>query len=179
MNVSKSTSILTRAGYIFNSGFAGIEEADALLIVGSNPRIEAPVVDARIRKRWLRGAFPVCVIGEQADLTYEYDYLGAGPQTLSEIASGKHPFAKVLKTAKQPMVIVGMGALARTDGSAVLATVRKVAEDTGVAGKEPGVGMVGAGLVEAPMACFADAVRALAAATEGRAGRPAPGAVRP
>ncbi len=125
-----------RAGYIFNSGFAGIEDADALLIVGSNPRIEAPVVNARIRKRWLLGDFPVGVIGQQADLTYEYDYLGAGPQTLGEIASGKHPFAKVLQKAERPMIIVGMGALARTDGAAVLAAARKVAEDTGAAGRD-------------------------------------------
>ena len=123
-----------RAGYIFNSGFAGIEDADALLIVGSNPRIEAPVVNARIRKRWLRGEFPVAVIGQQADLSYEYDYLGAGPQTLKEIADGKHAFAKVLQKAERPMIIVGMGALARTDGAAVLAAARKIAEDTGVTG---------------------------------------------
>ena len=125
-----------RAGYIFNSGFAGIEEADALLIVGSNPRLEAPVVNARIRKRWLRGEFPVGVVGPQADLTYDYDYLGAGPQTLREIADGKHAFAKILKKAERPMVIVGMGALARTDGAAVLAVARKIAEDNGIAGKD-------------------------------------------
>ena len=125
-----------RAGYVFNSGFAGIEEADALLIVGSNPRLEAPVVNARIRKRWLQGELPVGVIGQQTDLTYDYDYLGAGPQTLGEIAAGKHAFAKILKNAKRPMIIVGMGALARSDGAAVLATARKVAEDTGVVGKD-------------------------------------------
>jgi len=124
-----------RAGYIFNSGFAGLDDADALLIVGSNPRLEAPVVNARIRKRWLQGEFPVAVIGQQADLTYDYDYLGAGPQTLGEIASGKHAFAKILKNAERPMIIVGMGALARTDGAAVLAAARKIAEDSGATGK--------------------------------------------
>jgi NADH-quinone oxidoreductase subunit G len=123
-----------RAGYIFNSGFAGIENADALLIVGSNPRLEAPVVNARIRKRWLHGDFPIAVIGPQAELTYGYDYLGAGPQTLDEIASGKHAFAQILKTAERPMVIVGMGALARSDGAGVMATIRKIAADTGIVG---------------------------------------------
>jgi NADH-quinone oxidoreductase subunit G len=125
-----------RAGYIFNSGFAGIEDSDALLIVGSNPRFEAPVVNARIRKRWLRGDFPVGVIGQQADLTYDYDYLGAGPQTLDEIASGKHPFADVLKRAERPMIILGMGALARSDGAAVLSKAREIAETVGVVAKE-------------------------------------------
>ena len=123
-----------RAGWLFNSGFAGIEEAGALLIVGSNPRIEAPVVNARIRKRWLQGDFPVGLIGPQADLTYDCDYLGAGPQTLAEIADGKHAFAKTLAKAKQPMLILGMGGLARDDGAAVLAAARKIAENTGMAG---------------------------------------------
>ena len=123
-----------RAGWLFNSGFAGIEEAGALLIVGSNPRIEAPVVNARIRKRWLQGDFPVGLIGPQADLTYDCDYLGAGPQTLAEIADGKHAFAKTLAKAKQPMLILGMGGLARDDGAAVLAAARKIAENTGIAG---------------------------------------------
>jgi NADH-quinone oxidoreductase subunit G len=121
-----------RSGWLFNSGFAGIEDADALLILGSNPRIEAPVVNARIRKRWLQGDFPVGLVGPQAELTYGCDYLGAGPQTLGEIADGKHPFAKTLEKAKQPMLIVGTGALARSDGAAVLAAARKIAEGTGM-----------------------------------------------
>ena len=73
-----------RASYLFNATIAGIEHADALLIVGSNPRREAAVLNARIRKRWRAGDFPVGLIGEQADLTYPYDYLGAGPETLAE-----------------------------------------------------------------------------------------------
>src|SRR5438876_2375301 len=67
-----------RATYLFNAGIAGIERADALLIVGSNPRKEAAVLNARIRKRWRMGRFPIALVGEQADLTYPYDYLGAG-----------------------------------------------------------------------------------------------------
>ncbi len=125
-----------RAGWLFNSGFAGIEDADALLIIGANPRIEAPVVNARIRKRWLEGGFPIGVVGPQADLTYDYAYLGAGPQTLAEIADGKHPFAKVLATAKRPMLIVGTGALARSDGAAVLAAAREIAETAGMVDDE-------------------------------------------
>ena len=70
---------LGRASYLFNATIAGIERADALLIIGSNPRREAAVLNARIRKRWRAGKFPVALIGEQADLTYAYDYLGAGP----------------------------------------------------------------------------------------------------
>lgn len=118
---------LGRSSYIFNTTVAGIEDADALLIVGANPRIEAAVLNARILKRWRRGGFSVGVIGERADLTYPYEHLGAGPQTLAELSEGRHSFAKVLREAKRPMVIVGSGAIARPDGAAVLALAARIA----------------------------------------------------
>ncbi len=121
-----------RAGYLFNTTIAGIEDADAILLIGTNPRWEASLVNARIRKRWLQGPLSVGLLGAPVDLTYDYEHLGAGPKTLAEIADGSHPFAKTLKDAKRPMLIVGMGALAREDGAAVLATARKIAEDTGM-----------------------------------------------
>ncbi len=126
-----------RATYLFNATITGIDDADAILIVGSNPRHEAPVLNARIRQRWLRGGMKVgVVLGERPDLTYDYDYLGAGPDTLSEIASGGNAFAGVLKDAKRPLVIVGQGALARPDGAAVLSTAAKIAVDAGAVGPE-------------------------------------------
>ncbi|MEE8445166.1 MAG: molybdopterin-dependent oxidoreductase, partial [Alphaproteobacteria bacterium] len=123
-----------RGGYLFNSGFAGIEETDALLIVGANPRLEAPVVNARIRHRWLTSGLPVGLVGAPADLTYPVEHLGDGPKVLAEIAGGGNAFGKLLKKAERPMLILGMAALARPDGGAVLAAVRGLAEDTGVAG---------------------------------------------
>jgi NADH-quinone oxidoreductase subunit G len=110
-----------RATYLFNATLAGVEKADALLFVGANPRKEAAVLNARIRKRWRGGKFPIGVIGEKADLTYPYDYLGAGPETLAELASGKHGFAKVLSQAERPLIVIGAGALARADGAAIVA----------------------------------------------------------
>ncbi len=112
---------LGRASYIFNATIAGIEEADALLIVGANPRKEAPVLNARIRKRWLRGNFPIGLIGEQVDLTYPYKYIGAGPDSLSPDT------VKAPDSCKKPMLILGQGALARPDGAAVLARAIEVA----------------------------------------------------
>src|SRR6185503_3777597 len=97
------------------------------LIIGSNPRKEAAVLNARIRKRWRTGHLKVGLIGAKADLTYDYDYLGAGTDSLGELASGKHSFTEVLKGAKNPIVLVGAGALARHDGAAVLALAAKVA----------------------------------------------------
>ena len=120
-----------RASWIFNPTIAGIEQADALLIVGSNPRKEAAVFNARIRKRWRSGKLKVGVIGAKVDLTYDYDYLGAGTDSLGDLAAGKHSFADVLKGAKNPIVLVGAGSLARHDGGAVLALAAKLAVNVG------------------------------------------------
>jgi NADH-quinone oxidoreductase subunit G len=120
-----------RASYIFNPTIGGIEQADALLIVGSNPRREAAVLNARIRKRWRTGQLKVGVIGARADLTYSYDYIGAGAESLSALAAGKHSFAEVLKGAKNPIVMIGAGATGRHDGKAVLALAAKLALDVG------------------------------------------------
>ena len=121
-----------RASYIFNSTIAGIEQADAILIVGSNPRKEAPVLNARIRKRYLRGAVAISVIGDAIDLTYKYDHLGTNADLLSKIADGSHPFAATLKNAKKPMIILGMAALTRADGAAILAAAKSVADNCGL-----------------------------------------------
>jgi NADH-quinone oxidoreductase subunit G len=115
-----------RASYLFNSTIAGIDAADAIMIIGSNPRLESPVLNARIRKRWLRSDSLIGVIGEKADLTYEYNYLGAGPDSLSRFAD--HPPANKAK----PMFILGAGALARPDGAAILALAAKAAASLGV-----------------------------------------------
>ncbi|KZL19070.1 NADH-quinone oxidoreductase subunit NuoG [Pseudovibrio sp. Ad37] len=127
---------LGRTTYLFNSSVEGIEDADAILLVGANPRVEAPVLNARIRKVWRHGGAKVGLIGQPADLTYDVDYLGAGPDTLADVASGKNAFAEVLKNAKNPMIIVGEGAIAREDGAAVLAAAAKLAESVGAVSDE-------------------------------------------
>ena len=121
-----------RESWLLNSTIAGIEEADVILLVGTNPRVEAPVFNARLRKRWLAGALRVGVIGEQADLTYSYDYLGAGPQTLTGLSRAKNDFVTALKGAKKAAIIVGAGALARADGGAVLAAAAAAAKTFGM-----------------------------------------------
>ena len=120
-----------RGSYIFNPAIAGIDQADALLIVGSNPRREGTLLNARIRKRWRTGQLKIGVIGPKADLTYDYDHIGAGTDSLSDLAAGKHSFAEVLKGAKHPIVLVGAAGLARSDGSAVLSLAAKLALDVG------------------------------------------------
>jgi NADH-quinone oxidoreductase subunit G len=120
------------AGWRFNTTIAGIEQADALLLVGTNPRWEGALVNARIRKRWLRGGFPIGVIGEARDLTYRYNHLGEGGDALRAVAEGSHAFAQVLNDAERPMIVLGMGALTRADGAAILAMARKIADVTGM-----------------------------------------------
>ena len=121
-----------RAGYLFNSTIAGIDEADALLIIGSNPRVEAAVLNARIRRNWLATRLPVGVVGPEMDLTYEAVQLGDDVATLAAILDGSSKFAAKLKRAKKPMIIIGMGALARADGAAILGQARDIAEAYGV-----------------------------------------------
>ncbi len=115
-----------RASYLFNSTIAGIAQSDAILVIGSNPRREAPVLNARIRERWLKGGVLIGVIGPRADLTYEYDYLGAGPEALAHVGE------KLAAGPVKPMFVIGAGAFARPDGAAVLASLAKAAVASGV-----------------------------------------------
>ena len=121
-----------RAAYLMNSSIAGLETADAVLLIGTNPRWEAPLVNTRLRKAWLQGGASIAAVGPEIDLTYPCENLGAGPDTLKAIADRSHPFAETLKNAERPVVIVGMGALTRADGDAVLATARALADNCNI-----------------------------------------------
>jgi NADH-quinone oxidoreductase subunit G len=123
-------SKLPRESYLFNSTIMGIDEADAILLIGVNPRKEAAVLNARLRKAWLR-MVPVALLGERVDLTFDYKYLGAGPDSFKELKAG-HPVFDDLAKAKRPLIIVGQGALARNDGGAVLHAVSSFAAAAGV-----------------------------------------------
>jgi NADH-quinone oxidoreductase subunit G len=120
-----------RATYLFNATIGGIESADALLLVGTNPRREAAVLNARIRKHWRTSRnFPIGLIGTKAPLTYAYDYLGAGAETLADI--GRHSFAEAMRKAERPLIIVGADVFARPDGAALASLAAKAAVDLGV-----------------------------------------------
>ena len=121
-----------RAGYRFNTTIAGIEQADACLLIGTNPRWEAPLVNARLRKRYLQGGFDIAAIGPALDLSFPVRMLGEGGEILSVIAAGAHSWCEALHAAKNPMLIMGQGALARRDGGQVLAAARAIAESHGL-----------------------------------------------
>ncbi len=118
----------TRAGYLFNSTIAGIETADVILLVGTNPRLEAPIIATRIRKAARKSKAKVAVIGPKIDLTYPYEHLGDDLSILKTIVSGAHPFGELLKGAQRPAVILGQGALRRSDAAAVLGAAHSLAD---------------------------------------------------
>ncbi len=125
-----------RAGYLFNSTIAAIDDADAILLIGSNPRVEAAVLNSRINLRWRNSDLRVGVVGPAEPLHYDYDHIGATASDLAALIDGSHPFANVLKSAERPMVILGCAATARQDGVAVYAAAARIAE-TAMAGKQP------------------------------------------
>ena len=123
-----------RVEYLFNTGIAGIEQSDAILLIGSNPRWEAAMINARIRKRFLQTGLPIAVIGPRVELTYDTQHLGEGPEALETLAKGEGDFFKVLEAAERPMILLGSGAVARPDGAALIALARELAESVGAAG---------------------------------------------
>jgi NADH-quinone oxidoreductase subunit G len=124
------------AGYVMNSGIEVIESADAILLVGTNPRYEATLVDTRIRKAVRENRAKVGLIGEAADLTYKYEHLGSGASDIEALVKARSGFAKILKDAQRPVMIVGAGAFARKDGAAVQALLRDAAEKLKIVRKD-------------------------------------------
>lgn len=120
-----------RCGYLFNSTIEGIEWADHCLLIGTNPRWEAPLINARIRKNYLFNGLPVSLIGPSHELGYPVDHLGNDPLILEKILKGKHPLCAALKTAQHPMLILGQGALRRKDGEHILSLAQQIAEKYG------------------------------------------------
>ena len=138
-----SGALSASVAWLFNSTIAGIEEADAVLLVGCNPRDEGALVNARLRKRFLQGGsggvLPVARVGAAADLTYAVEDLGASPQVLEQLLAGEG-FAKTLAQAERPLIVVAAGQAGRADGSAVWEALRRLAVQVGAFGQDEGQG---------------------------------------
>lgn len=115
-----------RSSYLLNNKIAGIEDADLILLIGTNPRFEAPLLNARIRKTYIHKECDVALLGPKVDLTYDYEHLGDDTATLKKLASGQHPFNKKLSAAKNPMIILGGQQFGRQDAAAILAAVQQL-----------------------------------------------------
>ncbi|KFB51839.1 AGAP001653-PA-like protein [Anopheles sinensis] len=109
-----------RSSYLLNSSIAACEEADLVLLVGTNPRYEAPLLNTRLRKGYVHNELNIALIGPKVNLSYDYEHLGNNPLLIRDIADGNHPFTKKLKAAKKPLIIVGANQLARKDGLSFL-----------------------------------------------------------
>lgn len=122
-----------RQSYLFNTTLNGVEQADAILLIGTNPRHEAPLVNTRIRKAWAAGTADIGMIGQASDLTYDYSHIGQSAADVASFAKslgdkGGKGFAKIFKTAKNPAIIVGAGALRGEAGLALLAEIGALAK---------------------------------------------------
>lgn len=115
-----------RSSYLMNSTITGIDETDLLILVGTNPKTENPVLNARIRKSiWVNG-LEVAVIGPANNLAYNYRHIGNTLQTLKDIADGTHPYCERLEQADLPMIIVGAETLTRDDGPAIMNLIKEI-----------------------------------------------------
>eukprot|EP00262_Sarcandra_glabra_P020614 TRINITY_DN82_c1_g1_i1.p1 TRINITY_DN82_c1_g1~~TRINITY_DN82_c1_g1_i1.p1 ORF type:complete len:758 (+),score=120.77 TRINITY_DN82_c1_g1_i1:606-2879(+) len=117
-----------RSDFLLNTTISGLEKADVFLLVGTQPRIEAPMVNARIRKTVRSSQAKVAYIGPPTNLNYEHQHLGTGPKTLLEIAEGRHPFCSALLSAKNPAIIVGAGIFKREDKNSIMSAVETLAK---------------------------------------------------
>jgi len=117
-----------RSNYLFNSTIPGLEEADAILLIGTNPRHEAAVLNSRIRKSWLHTGLEIGLVGERVDTTYGYDYIGSDAKALSNFVAGEGPFVEKFKAAKKPLIIVGSAVNEHADGAAVFHAIAKYVE---------------------------------------------------
>ncbi|KAJ1649641.1 ndufs1 NADH-ubiquinone oxidoreductase subunit, partial [Coemansia sp. RSA 25] len=116
-----------RAAYTFGATLAGVEDADAVLLVATNPRREAAVLNARLRKPYLAGTAVFGVVGDAANLTFDYDHVGSSAAAIDDLAAGRHGFAQALRAAKRPLVVVGAAVAEQAGGAAVLAAIARLA----------------------------------------------------
>jgi NADH-quinone oxidoreductase subunit G len=113
--------------FIFNTSIAKIEEADSCLLIGVNPRKDAPILNARIRKRFLSKKIKIASIGENLDLTYKHQVLGDDVKILQSILDGKNPFCETLQHAKNNMLIIGEDVVSREDGNEIIKLCKAIA----------------------------------------------------
>ena len=122
----------SRSSYLFNSNIVGVEDADLVLLLGSDPRIEAPVLNARLRRANVAGGTHVASVGPHSDLTFPVESIGDSARVIEELASGKHPFVEKLKAAERPLIIVGASLLRRPDRDGLMKQIHAVCDATGV-----------------------------------------------
>ena len=117
-----------RESYLFNTTIAGIEQSDCILLIGTNPRIEAPLINTRIYKRYLKGGLKVARIGFDQKLNYPIEHLGNNAKVLEDILNDKHTFGKIWETAEKPMLMIGEAGLGRRDNLTIMHTAQQLCQ---------------------------------------------------
>jgi len=117
-----------RASYIFNSSIQEIDNADAILLIGTNPRWEASVLNARIRKAYINNDCKIGLIGKKLDLTYKYEHLSDSIEHINDLLSNNSPFSEVLQNSKKSLIIIGNSAINYRDGKEVLNVCSEIAK---------------------------------------------------
>ncbi|XP_047348944.1 NADH-ubiquinone oxidoreductase 75 kDa subunit, mitochondrial [Vespa velutina] len=117
-----------RSNYLLNNTIAKVEDADVVVLIGTNPRYEAPLVNTRLRKGYIHGEQIIALIGPDVDLTYDHEHLGDSLDIITQLKSGTHPFCSTLKNAKKPLIILGAEQLTRKDGAKILAETQTLAK---------------------------------------------------
>ncbi|CAK9821688.1 NADH-ubiquinone oxidoreductase 75 kDa subunit, mitochondrial [Anthophora retusa] len=126
-----------RSNYLLNNTIATIEDADVVLLIGTNPRYEAPLVNTRLRKGYIHGEQTIALIGPNVDLTYDHEHLGESPDIITKLRNGSHPFSNILKSAKRPLIILGAEQLTRKDGAKILSETQLLGKTVGENSKSP------------------------------------------
>ena len=124
-----------RSQYLFNSSINGIEDADCILIVGSNVREEAPIINSRLRKQVISKNIPVGLIGENFDLTFDHKYLGNDVNILTDLLNEQNSFHEKLKSASRPMIIIGQSVLNRDDSIQIYSLIENITDKFGIVGE--------------------------------------------
>jgi NADH-quinone oxidoreductase subunit G len=113
-----------RENYLFNTSINGIEEADFILLIGSNPRYEATILNARIRKSYLRNKTRIISLNNIGDLTYPYEALNGDIENIKNIVEDKHEISKFIKEAKKPLIIFGQTALKSSSSKYIFESIK-------------------------------------------------------
>jgi len=125
-----------KINYIFNSSIKGIEESDLILLIGSNPRHEATMLNARIRKTFVKKRIPIFSIGDPGELTYDYTVIGNTTDDLKKILDNEHEFSKKLSSSNKPIIIIGESALELESGKYIVEEVKNFLKKNNLISKE-------------------------------------------
>ena len=118
-----------RENYLFNSSINGIEEADFIFLLGTNPRFEATILNARIRKSYLQNKTKIISLNEMGDLTFPYQSLDGNTETVKKIIEGKHEVSDLIKQAKKPMIIMGQSALKSKSSKYIFESIKQFLDE--------------------------------------------------